>query len=202
MEKKDTYHHKNLKNDLIEAGISLVAKEGLEGFSLRKVAGCCGVSHAAPYSHFENKDVLLEEMQNYITENFSNELEKAVFECKKQEQILMALGKAYLHFFIAHPNYFIFLFGKSRISLDLTPNANSEKNYKPFEIFKSVVIQILSQKNYPTEKQNDAIIALWAFIHGITSLATMNNIIYKQKWEDKLFDFMQVFNCEFLQEEV
>ncbi|MBO4732246.1 MAG: TetR family transcriptional regulator, partial [Spirochaetaceae bacterium] len=63
-------------------------------------------------------------------------------------------------------------------------------------------IQILSQKNYPTEKRNDAIIALWAFIHGITSLATMNNIIYKQKWEDKLFDFMQVFNCEFLQEEV
>ena len=67
----DTYHRKNLRGDLIEAGIALVAKEGLEGFSLRKVAGLCKVSHAAPYSHFGNKDVLLEEMQNYVSDNFS-----------------------------------------------------------------------------------------------------------------------------------
>ena len=53
-----------------------------------------------------------------------------------------------------------------------------KKNYKPFEIFKSVVFQILSQKNYPKEKWNDAIIALWAFVHGITSLATMENILF------------------------
>ena len=72
MAKKDTYHHKNLKEELIEAGITLVAKEGLEGFSLRKVAAVCGVSHAAPYSHFENKDVLLEEMQNYKQSKLMN----------------------------------------------------------------------------------------------------------------------------------
>ena len=198
MTKEDTYHHKNLKEELIEAGITLVAKEGLEGFSLRKVAAVCGVSHAAPYSHFENKDVLLEEMQNYITNNFSEELEKAIAKCEKQENVLMELGFAYLQFFVMHPNYFVFLFGKYNIALDLTENADSERNYKPFEIFKSVVFQILSQKNYPKEKWNDAIIALWAFVHGITSLATMENITYNKKWETKLADFMQIFGCEFL----
>ena len=198
MAKEDTYHHKNLKEELIEAGITLVAKEGLEGFSLRKVAAVCGVSHAAPYSHFENKDVLLEEMQNYITNSFSEELEKAIAKCEKQENVLMELGSTYLQFFVMHPNYFVFLFGKYNIALDLTENADSERNYKPFEIFKSVVFQILSQKNYPKEKWNDAIIALWAFVHGITSLATMKNITYNKKWETKLVDFMQIFGCEFL----
>ena len=196
--KQDTYHHKNLKTELIEAGIDFVAKEGVEGLSLRKLAGVCGVSHAALYTHFENKDVLLEKMQNYITDNFSNELEKAIANSKAQEAILMDLGTAYLHFFVKHPNYFVFLFGKSNIALDLTEKAVPEKNYRPFEIFKSVVVQILSQKNYPEEKWNDAIIALWDFVHGITALATMENIKYNKKWEKKLGDFMQVFECSFL----
>ena len=196
--KENTYHHKNLKNELIETGIDFVAREGVEGLSLRKLAGVCGVSHAALYTHFENKDVLLEKMQNYITDNFSSELENAIGNSKSQEAILMDLGTAYLHFFVNHPNYFVFLFGKSNIALDLTEKAVPEKNYRPFEIFKSVVVQILSQKNYPKEKWNDAIIALWAFVHGITALATMENIKYNKKWEKKLGDFMQVFECSFL----
>ena len=48
------YHHGNLKNELIEAGIALINEEGLSGFSLRKVAAKCNVSNAAPYSHFNN----------------------------------------------------------------------------------------------------------------------------------------------------
>lgn len=196
--KEDTYHHKNLKNELIEAGIDFVAKEGAESLSLRKIAAVCGVSHAALYTHFENKDVFLEKMQNYITDNFSRELEKAIGNCETKEAILMDLGTAYLHFFVKHPNYFVFLFGKSNIALDLTEKAIPGKNYRPFEIFKSVVIQILTQTKYPKEKWNDAIIALWAFVHGITALATMENIKYDKKWEKKLGDFMQVFECSFL----
>jgi AcrR family transcriptional regulator len=196
--KEDTYHHKDLKKELMEAGINCVAKEGVEALSLRKLAGVCGVSHAALYTHFTNKDDFLEKMQNYITENFSKELEKAIAKSKSQESILMDLGKAYLHFFVKNHNYFVFLFGKSNIALDLTEKASSEKNYRPFEIFKSVVIQILSTKNYPKEKWNDAIISLWAFIHGITALATMENIKYNNKWVKKLTDFMQVFECSFL----
>lgn len=196
--KEDTYHHKNLKNELIEAGIDFVAKEGAESLSLRKIAAVCGVSHAALYTHFENKDVFLEKMQNYITDNFSRELEKAIGNCETKEAILMDLGTAYLHFFVKHPNYFVFLFGKSNIALDLTEKAESGKNYRPFELFKSVVVQIFTEKNYPKEKWNDAIIALWSFIHGITAFATMENIKYDKKWEKKLGDFLQVFECPFL----
>lgn len=189
----DTYHHKNLKSDLIEAGIALVAKEGLDAFSLRKVAGLCGVSHAAPYSHFGNKDILLEEMQNYVSENFSAQLEGTIERCKDKERLLMELGKAYLNFFTAHPNYFAFLFGKSKLALDLTEGADSQKNYKPYEIFKAAAEDFLARKDCPKEKWNDITISLWAFVHGITSLATMRGVKCGFKWEEKIFDFMQAF---------
>lgn len=45
--------------------IKLVNTEGLHSFSLRKVATACGVSHAAPYSHFQSKEELLDAMQQY-----------------------------------------------------------------------------------------------------------------------------------------
>src|SRR5512145_1376691 len=53
------YHHGDLKNALIQAGVDILAKEGVEGLTLRKVAQRAGVSHNAPYSHFSDKQSLL-----------------------------------------------------------------------------------------------------------------------------------------------
>src|ERR1051326_1003237 len=56
---RKTYHHGDLKNALIKTGIEILAKEGIEGLSLRKVAQRAGVSHNAPYSHFPDKQSLI-----------------------------------------------------------------------------------------------------------------------------------------------
>lgn len=59
MPKKKTYHHGDLKNALIKAGVEILAKDGVSGLSLRKVALKAGVSHAAPYAHFADKQALI-----------------------------------------------------------------------------------------------------------------------------------------------
>ena len=53
------YHHGDLKNALINAGIAILAEEGAGALSLRKVARRAGVSHAAPYAHFADKQTLI-----------------------------------------------------------------------------------------------------------------------------------------------
>ena len=75
---ESSYHHEDLKKELLEEGIRLVSEEGFQSFSLRKLALACNVSHQAPYSHFENKEKFLEEMQKYITRKFLSELEKTI----------------------------------------------------------------------------------------------------------------------------
>lgn len=62
-----------------------------------------------------------------------------------------------------------------------------------------MVYKLLEKANYPSEKQNDIVIALWAFIHGLTSLATMGNVCYENNWKRKITDFMNIFALSFLE---
>ena len=60
-----------------------------------------------------------------------------------------------------------------------------------------MVGKLLEQEHYPKEKQNDIIITIWAFIHGVTALATMDNVNYDNDWKAKVIDFMDVFQLPF-----
>ena len=192
------YHRKDLKNLLIEKGIEIVNTEGLQSFSLRKAAAACRVSHAAPYSHFHNKEELLAAMQLHITERFSKTLEAAVAENKKPAELLKKLGIAYVSFFIENPAYFQFLYSKSDIKVDLTLTTPDEKNYTPYILYKNSVLSLLEKNKYSKKKQNDILITIWAFIHGLTALATMKNVHYDKNWKRKIADFMDLLELPFL----
>jgi AcrR family transcriptional regulator len=53
------YHHGELRAALIEASFGLLAESGLAAFSVAQVARRLGVSTAAPYRHFPDRDHLM-----------------------------------------------------------------------------------------------------------------------------------------------
>ena len=192
------YHREGLKNLLIEKGIEIVNTDGMQSFSLRKAAAACKVSHAAPYSHFRNKEELLNAMQLHITDRFSKTLETAIAENKKPAELLKKLGIAYVSFFIDNPAYFQFLYSKSDIKVDLTLSVPDEENYKPYILYKNSILSLLKQAKVPKKKQNDILITIWAFIHGLTALAAMKNVLYDKNWKEKITDFMDLLEPSFL----
>lgn len=187
------YHHGNLKNELLEAGIDLINKEGEDSFSLRKVAALCGVSHAAPYSHFKNKDDLLKEMQTYVTAQFMEVLEETVrtSSCRDDSELLIQIGKSYVLFFLHHPQYFPFLFSQPCMKLDLSMNGDDDGDFPPFLLFRDVAQSALQKMGLPESKIKDAIISMWALVHGLSSIVTMKHVRYDQNWEVKIEDFIR-----------
>ena len=111
----DNYHHGNLRQALIDAGIKIINESGEESLSLRKVAAKCNVSHAAPYAHFKDKDELIEAMKASVTQQFTETLTKAVEDAPDAESAILEMGKNYVLFFINKPDYFKFLFAGQNI---------------------------------------------------------------------------------------
>lgn len=183
MEEK-SYHHGDLRTAMIEKGIELINEEGLKALSLRKAAAACGVSHAAPYSHFAGKDELLSAIRDHITEQFVSVLGAAVEKFGHSPEGLMNMGIAYVLFFARNPKYFSFTFLRTNIHIDLTENQSD--SYKPFEIYKGLMLTLLDESAFPKELQMDTIIANWAFVHGLAAVATMPGAGPAEEWERKL----------------
>ena len=59
---REQYHHGNLREALIQAALSLIAERGISGFAVAELARAVGVSAAAPYRHFRDRDAVLAEV--------------------------------------------------------------------------------------------------------------------------------------------
>src|SRR5437773_11673714 len=71
------YHHGNLREALIQAALDLIAKKGPAGFTFADAARSAGVSAAAPYRHFRDRDALIADVARRGFELFAAHLEHA-----------------------------------------------------------------------------------------------------------------------------
>lgn len=183
---KKPYHHGNLRAALIEAGIKMVNEEGVGGCSLRKVAAACGVSRGAPYAHFKDKEDMLEAMKNYVTEKFVAILNKVISENTDVDQLLLEIGKAYIHFFVENPNYYPFLFNQSNIRFVLTENQEKAKSYRRYEGNPNSIFVVMDKLDIPEFLQMQNIIAVWSIVHGLAGIVTMQGVEYDGNWSSMI----------------
>ena len=153
---EDTYHHKDLKQQLISNGFLLLNQEGIEGFSLRKVAKMCNVSHTAPYKHFKDKDMLISEIAKEVRKKFYLallEVTKKNYVSAKQQMV--ELGKAYVKYLMENPDYLKFMLLSDNNCNVIIGKDNFAVEGDSFELFKSCsenyFKEIKLDKNYTWE---------------------------------------------------
>src|SRR3954464_9449759 len=100
------YHHGNLREALIRAALSLIAEKGPGGFTFAEAARAAGVSPAAPYRHFRDRDELLADVAKRGFVLFEEAL-KAAWDDGRPEPFVAfeRVGKAYLAFARTQPAY-------------------------------------------------------------------------------------------------
>ena len=105
------YHHGNLKEALIRAALELIAQKGPAGFTFAEAARWAGVSPAAPYRHFRDRDELLANVALRGFEQFEAALARAWDDGRPDAFIALdRLGKAYLDFARTEPAYYSAMF--------------------------------------------------------------------------------------------
>ena len=103
---EEVYIEEAVRERLIIASIRELEIHGLNDFSLRRVAVACGVSCAAPYRHFKDKDELILEIIRYINRQWTllQDQIKAVF-ANDDLKCLVEIGVAHIRFWIANPKF-------------------------------------------------------------------------------------------------
>ena len=108
---RDSYHHGNLREALITAALALIAERGPAGFTFAEVARAAGVSAAAPYRHFRDRNALVAEIARQGFERFATILETAWNTAKPDPfAAIENCGRAYLAFARREPAAYAAMF--------------------------------------------------------------------------------------------
>jgi len=164
------YHHGNLKEALVRAALELIAEKGPAGFTFAEAARWAGVSPAAPYRHFRDRDELLSDVARRGFEQFEAALTQA-WEAGRPDplQAFERLGKAYLAFARTEPAYYSAMF-EAGLSLDDKPELRAAGD-RAFAVLRNATEQLIA--TMPAGNRPPVLMMalhIWAMSHGVASL--------------------------------
>jgi AcrR family transcriptional regulator len=164
------YHHGNLKEALIRAALELIAKKGPAGFTFAEAARWAGVSPAAPYRHFRDRDELISDVARRGFELFETALKRAWDDGRPDPfSAFERLGKAYLAFARSEPAYYSAMF-EAGIPPDADPELR-EAGERAFGVLRAATETLVA--TMPAQNRPPVLMMalhIWALSHGIASL--------------------------------
>ncbi|MBX9943753.1 MAG: TetR/AcrR family transcriptional regulator [Reyranella sp.] len=164
------YHHGNLREALIQAARELIKEKGPGGFTFADAARSAGVSPAAPYRHFRDREALLADVAREGFQRFEAMLATGWNGGKPDPMTAFNnVGKAYLAFARADPAYYAAMF-ESGLPPDVSPDlrAASDRAFAVLRTAADGVVTLL-----PAAKRPPALMMslhIWSIAHGIASL--------------------------------
>jgi AcrR family transcriptional regulator len=165
------YHHGNLKDTLLQAALDLIAQKGAAGFTFADAARMAGVSPAAPYRHFRDRDELLSSIAQRGFEQFEGTLTQA-WEDGRPDTVTAfeRVGKAYLAFARDEPAYYSAMF-ESGLPADANP-ALMAAGERAFAIIRAAAERLaaLAPPGLPRPPALMMALHIWSMSHGVASL--------------------------------
>ncbi|MEM8857291.1 MAG: TetR/AcrR family transcriptional regulator [Chloroflexota bacterium] len=175
---KKSYHHGNLRDALIKTGISLLEEENAREITLRKVAKRAGVSHAAPYRHFEDKLALLSAIAEHGFRELAAEMQKAIDEHSgNHRRQIISIGQRYVAFAQQHPAQLTLMFS------DLLSQGGDEGLHEAaggtYQILEQSIINAQSHGTLKPDDPQKVGNAFWATVHGLAMLTKEGLMIHE-----------------------
>ena len=165
-----SYHHGDLRNALIIAAAELIEESGSLNFAMADAARRAGVSTAAPYRHFRDKDALLEAVTQLAFFGLGEAARVAV----EKERIgsieaVIAMGRVYIDYVTSRAAFYDLMWGD--IGSRAMESDSFDRNAAGFYQLVSVVSAYLREQDLEAVDPLETSIQLWAMVHGTSAIA-------------------------------
>lgn len=162
------YHHGDLRRALVIAAHAILERDGPSALTLRATAREAGVSPAAPYHHFKDKDQLLLAIGRLGFDNLKQALAAAARPAQGHDR-LAALGMAYVAFAQAHPALYRVMYDCARRA-DGMPDGEHEGDEGGFRLVKDAIAEAAGEAMSEVDVHLAAI-ASWCAVHGLAEMS-------------------------------
>ena len=181
---EDAYQHGNLREALVQAGLKLLSEGGIEKLSLRAAAQLAGVSHAAPYRHFRDKDALVGAIAQRGFELLATRMRDEVKRLQDDRADgradqggaapglsarLTATAVGYVSFALEHPGYFRVIF--SGLSCAVPSPELQQAGASAYNVLRDLIVEGVQAGMLRDGDPEELALAAWSLVHGIGMFA-------------------------------
>ena len=169
--KRSGYHHGNLREALVEAARRLIAEKGLAGFAFAELARAAGVTPAAPYRHFRDRNAVIAELARRGFDRLADDLAAAWKDGRPEPVVAVErVGRAYLAFARRDPAAYAAMF-------DGSPGEENAALRSVADAAFAIVRKAADAACHAApgrERPPSLMVALhvWSLCHGVASLFT------------------------------
>ncbi|MBI3440244.1 MAG: TetR/AcrR family transcriptional regulator [Proteobacteria bacterium] len=185
-QKKFKYHHGQLREALIESALDILKTQGIEGLNLRALARATGVTQAAPYSHFRDKDDLLAAVAETGFQRLAMQMVAEATGLRHTQERIEKLIVSYIRFATENRPLFQLMFSRELAQMKNYPTLamTAGKSY-------SLISAALSKRPSPAEDTPFMTVAIWSLCHGLTTLIAEEKINLQQFGAASVEDFVR-----------
>ncbi|MCE9670653.1 TetR/AcrR family transcriptional regulator [Myxococcus stipitatus] len=168
--KRRTYHHGDLRQALVDATLALIAKEDVGAVSLREVARRAGVTAAAPYHHFRDKNALLAAVAEEGYRALNQRMDEAMARTRAPELAgrVKAMARCYVSFAVEHPAHYRVMFREEWGDEEKYAAVHAE-GMRAFQRLLDLTAEASAASGGRLDPETLAF-NVWAWVHGLASL--------------------------------
>ena len=170
-----TYHHGDLRNALILAAAELIEESGSVDFAMVEAARRAGVSNAAPYRHFKDKDDLLDAVVRLCFMGLTESSLRAIADQELgTEAAIVALGESYIRYMLEHKPFIDLMWGDHGArAMDAR---STDLRGTGFYVLVDAVEALCTRDGIAPVDPVEIATQLWSMVHGLSALAMNDQI--------------------------
>jgi len=177
--RRESYHHGDLRQALVEAGLALAREGGPQAIVLREVTRRAGVAPNAAYRHFANRQALFDAVRAAALGALAAAIEAEMAQARtlpdvlqRSRALLAAVGRGYLGFAQTETGWFRTAFASVEYDVDLPPDTTraAAMGLNPFELLGYALDSMAEAGVLPAERRPQAEFLAWSAVHGMALL--------------------------------
>lgn len=185
---KSSYHHGDLRLELIKQSKKIIESHGVESFSMRQAASNTGVDVAACYRHYKDKQDLLIAVAEDCFQELGTLLSSSHLKTKNQDasKKIIKLAQIFSKYAFEKPHYFNLMFNYLKKDFRVKDHYQDQNiRLGPYQQLKKAISHWLDEEHCDQLLVDDIALSVWTAVHGLIHLA-LNNVLIKDLQKRKM----------------